>query len=69
MQIWTRLPSRCAETGREQVWVVEPVEAGQEITISYIRQGAADGEAWGRGLGIRNSRGRGFIAAPLGQKM
>ena len=39
------LTFRCAETGREQVWVVEPVKAGQEITISYIRQGAADGEA------------------------
>ena len=29
---------RCEETGREQVWVVEPVRAGQEITISYIRE-------------------------------
>ena len=41
---------RCAETGREEVWVVEPVKAGQEITISYIRERQTDGrEGEGKG--------------------
>ena len=38
---------RCAETGREEVWVVEPVKAGQEITISYIRERQTDREGEG----------------------